>query len=72
MREKITVEARRYAQLTFMAGVTAVLLASVFHQTDAGISGIPGMVVYALGAGFGLEYVTAIWLRRDAVMLEQQ
>ena len=64
MREKVTVTAHRYAQLTFMALVTAVLLASVYHQTGAGLDGIPGMVVYALGAGFGLEFVAAVWTGR--------
>jgi hypothetical protein len=47
-----------------MAMVTSLLLASVFEQTDAGPRGIPGMVVYAFAAGFGLEFITAAWTGR--------
>ncbi len=64
MREKITGATHRYAQLTFMTLVTAVLLASVSQQTGAGVRGIPGMVIYAFAAGFGLEFIAASWTGR--------
>ena len=47
-----------------MAIVTAVLLASVLEQAAAGARGIPGMVVYAFAAGFGLEFLSAVWTGR--------
>lgn len=64
MNQKVITTTHRYAQLIFMAAVTAILLASVFEQTAAGFGGIPGMVVYAFAAGFGLEFVSAIWTGR--------
>jgi hypothetical protein len=64
MREKVTLTAHRYVQLAFVATVTAILLASVFEQTGAGIRGIPGMVVYAFAAGFGLEFISSVWTGR--------
>jgi hypothetical protein len=65
MREKATAIAQRHVQLVFVAAVTAILLASVFEQTDAGPAGIPGMVVYAFAAGFGLEFIWATWTGRE-------
>jgi hypothetical protein len=64
MREKVTLRAHRYTQLAFVATVTAILLASVFEQTGAGVRGIPGMVVYAFAAGFGLEFISSVWTGR--------
>jgi len=52
------------AILAFMAGVTACLLALVFGQATRGPSGLAGAVVYALGAGFGLEFVGSAWTGR--------
>lgn len=45
-----------------MAAVTALLLALVADATRRGLAGLPGMVVYAFAAGFGLEFVSASWL----------
>jgi hypothetical protein len=64
MRENVIRTSRRYGQLTFMAAVTACLLAFVFIQAAKGPGGVPGVVVYALGAGFGLEFVSAAWTGR--------
>jgi hypothetical protein len=64
MREKATATAQRHVQLVFVAVVTAIMLASVFEQTDAGPAGIPGMVIYAFAAGFGLEFLCSAWTGR--------
>ena len=52
---------QRLAVLAFMAGVTACLLALVFAQATRGPNGLLGAVVYAFGAGFGLEFVSSAW-----------
>jgi len=52
---------QRLAVLAFMAGVTACLLALVFAQATRGPNGLLGAVVYAFGAGFGLEFVSSTW-----------
>ena len=64
MKENVIRKSRRYGQLTFMAAVTACLLAFVFIQAAKGPTGIPGAVLYALAAGFGLEFVSAAWTGR--------
>ncbi len=66
MRAIITVVARRYGQLAFMAAVTTCLLAFVFTQAGRGVAGLPGAVVYAFAAGFGLEFVSSAWTGRWA------
>jgi hypothetical protein len=57
---------RRYAELVFVALVTACLLAFVFSQAARGPAGLPGVVVYGFAAGFGLEYVSSVWTGRSA------
>jgi len=54
----------RLAVLAFMAAVTVCLLALVFGQATRGPSGLPGAVVYAFAAGFGLEFVSSAWTGR--------
>jgi hypothetical protein len=54
----------RLAVLTFMAIVTACLLALVFGQTARGAAALPGIAVYALAAGFGLEFIGSAWTGR--------
>ena len=64
MREKVNSRSRRYGQLAFMSAVTSCLLALVFAQATRGVAGIAGVAVYALAAGFGLEFVSAAWTGR--------
>ena len=64
MREMTTGRGRRYIELGFMAVVTAVLLAFVAEQTRHGLDGLPGILVFAFGAGFGLEFVSSSWCAR--------
>lgn len=66
MSEKSIRLARRYAELAFMAVVTACLLAFVFSQAMRGAAGLAGVVVYGLSAAFGLEYVSSVWTGRAA------
>ncbi len=51
----------RCLSLAFIAGVTVCLLVFAFGQAARGVSGLPGMVVYAFAAGFGLEFMGAAW-----------
>jgi len=66
MNEKIIRTTRRYAELAFVALVTAVLLAFVFGQASRGLGGLPGVVVYGFAAAFGLEYVSSVWTGRTS------
>ena len=61
MRETTVQRMNRYAGLAFVASVTLCVLAFVFGQAARGLEGVPGMVVYALAAGFGLEFMGAAW-----------
>lgn len=64
MRDKVIRESRHYGQLAFMTVVTAWLLAAVFVQASRGFAGIFGVVAFAFAAGFGLEFITAVWTGR--------
>jgi len=64
MHEKTIQTTRRYAELVFVALVTAILLAFVFGQASRGPIGLPGVAVYGFAAAFGLEYVSSIWTGR--------
>lgn len=55
----------RYAGLVFVGSVTALLLAAVATRALAGPAGLAQAAVYALAAGFGLEYLAAVWTRRE-------
>jgi hypothetical protein len=55
---------RHYAEVAFMTAVTALLLALLAAETRRGLEGLPGMLVYAFAAGFGLESVIASWRGR--------
>ena len=66
MNEKTIRTTRRYAELAFVAVVTACLLAFVFSQAARGPAGFPGVIVYGFAAGFGLEYVSSVWTGRSA------
>lgn len=61
MRETTLQRTLRYVPLIFMVLVTATVLALVVEQARRGLEGVPGMVVYSLTAGFGLEFVTSVW-----------
>ncbi len=61
MKETILQRVIRSVILAFVAGVTVCLLAFAFGQAPRGASGLPGMVVYAFTAGFGLEFIGAAW-----------
>jgi hypothetical protein len=52
---------RRYVELIFVASVTALLLALVATLARDGLQQLPSVLAYSLGAGFGLEYVRAVW-----------
>jgi hypothetical protein len=54
----------RVAVLAFMGAVTAYLLALVFEQATQGPAGLLGGAIYALTAGFGLEFVGSVWTGR--------
>jgi hypothetical protein len=64
MNEKMIRVSRRYGELAFMAVVTACFLALVAIEAAEGPSSLPGAVLYALAAGFGLEFVSAVWTGR--------
>ena len=64
MRENTMHRVHRVAVLAFMGAVTACLLALVFEQATQGPSGLLGGVVFALAAGFGLEFVSSVWTGR--------
>ena len=64
MRENTMHRVHRVAVLAFMGSVTACLLALVFEQATRGPSGLLGGVIFALAAGFGLEFVSAAWTGR--------
>ncbi|MBA3358424.1 MAG: hypothetical protein H0U20_03090 [Thermoleophilaceae bacterium] len=66
MSEKTIRITRRYAELAFVAVVTACLLAFAFSQAARGPAGLPGVVVYGFAASFGLEYVSSVWSGRSA------
>ena len=53
-----------YLSLAYVAVVTAILLALIAEQSSRGPAALPGLAVYALAAGFGLEYVSSSWARR--------
>lgn len=57
-------QGRRYVELAYVTAVTALLLALVAERTRYGIEGLPSVLVFALPAGFGLEYVGASWRER--------
>ena len=61
MRETTVQRLNRYVGLTLVASVTVCLLAFVIALAGDGVSGVPGMVVYAFAAGFGLEFMGAAW-----------
>ncbi len=61
MRERGVQTAQRVAVLVFIASVTTVLLAFVFGQAARGLAGLPGVLVYAFAAGFGLEFLGSAW-----------
>jgi hypothetical protein len=64
MNEKMIRAGRRYGELAFVAVVTACLLALVAVEAAEGPASLPGAVLYALAAGFGLEFVSAVWTGR--------
>ena len=54
----------RYLPLAYVAAVTALLLALVAEHAARGPAGLPAAAVYALAAGFGLEFVRCAWAER--------
>ena len=67
MTETTMHKVQRLAILAFMVAVTACLLALVFAQATWGPNGLPGVAMYALGAGFGLEFVISAWKGRGTL-----
>lgn len=62
MREQTIKRISWLGQLAFMATTTIVLLAFTFDQAGRGLEGLPTAVVYALTAGFGLEFIRSAWI----------
>jgi hypothetical protein len=54
----------RHARVAFMAAVTTAMLALTYHHATRGLSGLPNIVVYALTAACGLEFIGASWSSR--------
>ncbi len=61
MRETMV---HRDLPLVYVALVTALLLALVAEQSSRGPTALPGVLVYSLAAGFGLEFVCSTWAAR--------
>jgi len=57
----ISTAGQRYAVPTFMATVTCYLLGRIFAEATGGAAGILELLVYAVTAASGLEFVTASW-----------
>lgn len=53
---------RRYLPLAYVALVTALLLAVLAEQSARGSAALPELAVYSLAAGFGLEFVSSMWV----------
>ena len=51
----------RHLPLVYVALVTAALLALVAEEATRGPVALPAILVYALAAGFGLEFVRSGW-----------
>jgi hypothetical protein len=51
----------RWLGPSYVALVTALSLALVAEAASRGPSALPGVLVYALSAGFGLEFVVSRW-----------
>ena len=52
----------RYLPLAYVAAVTVLLLALIAEQSSRGPATLPGLAIYALAAGFGLEFVSSVWV----------
>lgn len=72
MREQTIKRISRCSQLAFMATTTIVLMALTFDQASRGLEGLPGTVVYALTAGFGLEFIRSVWTNASQRSSERQ
>jgi hypothetical protein len=48
-------------KLAFMLVVTAYLMARVFAEAAGGLDAALEVAIYALTAGFGLEFLAASW-----------
>lgn len=64
--------AHRYMPLAYVALVTAVLLALVAEEAARGPVALPGILVYALAAGFGLEFVCSRWAAESRAASEDR
>jgi len=51
----------RIATLTFMAIVTVHAIVFAVDQASRGLPGLPGLLVWAFAAGFGLEFLASAW-----------
>jgi hypothetical protein len=65
MNERAIEKSWQYGQLVFVAAVTALLLSFVFDHASDGLAGLAGMAVWSFAAGFGLEFVCAVWSGRS-------
>jgi hypothetical protein len=57
MNEKTIETIQRHVRLAFMATVTTCMLALTIYHARQGFSGLLASIVYALTAGFGLEFL---------------
>lgn len=64
MRQTTAQRLHRHAVLVFVAAVTVCCVAFAFEQASKGLAGIPGLLVYAFAAGFGLESLGSSWTCR--------
>lgn len=51
----------RHTRMAFMAAVTAALLTLTLHHARRGLPALPNAALYALMAGFGLEFLRAAY-----------
>ncbi len=66
MEETTMEKTHRLTSLVFVFGVTTCLIAFVYLQAARGLPGLPGVIVYAFAAGFGLEFLGAAWTGRSS------
>jgi hypothetical protein len=55
----------RHARVAFMAAATAALLTLTLYHARRGIPALPNAALFALMAGFGLEFLRTVSNGRD-------
>lgn len=62
----------RWLGPVYVALVTALLLALVVEQANRGPAGLPGVLVCAVAAGFGLEFICSRWTAESRSWSEER